>query len=563
MASNSSAIEELTPAQVARRAPVDQRRAPLLWLLCGLIPGYLLAAFAADVAPALPALAAIPLLALALAARDARAWALCFLPGVVLLAWSWAQWRETRPPEIWNRLPPREALVEGRVLEVFPGTTYPDRQYATVELTGAPPRLSELVGQRAFCSLSLDEAHPLVVAGAVYPLRGVVARIEIEADDDFSQYLERAGAHFRLSQGEAGGVVRPPPLWRRPFAALNRQWSSWLTGAPPARAEEANLLGAMLLGERGLLSEGQRHTFLVSGTMHLFAISGLHVMIVGLTLQQILQFLRVRRRLALGAVLGLLFIYVGVTGFSPSALRAFSMMAFYWLAGIFGRAPRPLPAVLASAVVVLLVDPGQLFSVGFQLSYSVVLSILLLGLPLSREILRRWPLFTFVLPEDHRWWQRWIVAGRLRAIESLCISFSATVGSAPLIVLHFEVWTPGAIVLNALLIPLAGLAVATGVLIVVSGTFGLASVGGFLAHGAWLIVLAMEGLVRTAAAIPGSYSERAWEAPAYAYGVLGCFLLVLLVRTDAGPWRRIPALLRVALPSAIVLGGLAVATSPV
>jgi competence protein ComEC len=557
MASSSSAIDDLRALPAGSEySPPDQRRAPLAWVVAAIVPGIILAHAGPEAPPGLLVGAALPLLLLAWRARTEVAWGLGFLTGTLLLAWAWSLVRQPVAPEDWNHLPPREITAEGRVLEVYPGKMYPDRQYAFVEWTSVPAQVEELAGQRAFASLRRDEGAPLLGSGSVVRLRGVVAHYKERGGDEFTRFLEARGAFFRLSQGDVLATVTPQAAWRRGLASLQARWSGWLTASPPERAGEAHLLGAMLMGERKLLSPEQEHTFLVSGTMHLFAISGLHVMVVALTLQQMLQFLPLRRRLGFALVLVLLFLYVGATGFSPSAVRAFSMMAFYWLAGIVGRPPRPLPAVLASAVFVLLFEPGQLFSIGFQLSYCVVLSILLLGLPLGQLFRQRWPLFRFVLQDDLRWWQRALRATRDRFVDSLCISLAATVGSAPLIVLHFGVWTPGAILLNTLLVPLAALVVVTGVLIVCLHTIGLGVVAGFFAHGAWLVLWMMERIVALSARTPGTYAERGWAAPWLAYGILGGFLVLLFLLHEPAASRRLRPLPRLALPVLWVLVGL-------
>lgn len=540
-------------------------RAPLLWVLLGLIAGYVLAS-RAPFQPPSPALfvSAAGMLALAWWKRASRGfWGCAFLMAVALVAWIWARERQTQSPPVWESLPPREIVAEARMLEVYPGRTYPDRQYALVELEDVPALMSELEGQRAFASLKHDDAHPLLRSGEIHRLRGVLAPVEPEPGNGFNQLLAARGAHFRIRQGAALARLQAPPAWRHQLEALGARWTGWLTAAPARHADEGRLLGAMLMGERTLLDPTQESAFLLSGTMHLFAISGLHVMLVALTLQQGLNLLRVPRRIGFVIVLCLLGLYVGATGFSPSAVRAASMMAFYWMAGILGRRPRPLPAVVASAVVVLLIQPSQLWEIGFQLSYSVVLGILLLGLPLSERWGARRTPFAFVLKEELKAWQRAVVAGRKRAIDSLCISFSATIASAPLIVLHFGVWTPGAIVLNAILVPLASLVVATGVLIVLSHTVGLAALGGLLLHGAWLLLLAMEAIVERATTVPGVYGERQWAGPGAAYLVLTIFLLGLLLLPESGRGGRLSPVMRHGLPVAWALFGLWLGTTAV
>jgi competence protein ComEC len=560
--SPSSGTASLLPFAVEGDGPQTRFRAPLAWILFALLPGYLLAEFGPTVPPLALVCAGLALPAGALAVRHMGSWLVFFFSGVVFLAWAWADVRQTVAPPEWDYLPPREVVAECRVVEMFSSSVYPDRQYALIEFVGVDPVVAELAGQRAFASLLLDAQHPPLETGAHYQLRGALYRVDETDEADFARFLRHSGAFFQLRQAWAVAEVRPPPFWLRPLASLRTHWAHWLADSPEERSGQARLLGAMILGERQLLSEEQKTAFLLSGTMHLFAISGLHVMVVALTLQLMVQLLPLPRRLAFAVVLGLLVLYVGATGFSPSAVRAFSMIAFYWLAGVLGRSPRPLPAVMGSAVVVLLFAPAQLFSIGFQLSYSVVLSILLLGLPLAESILRRWPLFTFVLEDERSLTQRFVLASRQRIVESFCISFSATLGSAPLIVLHFGVWTPGAILLNMVLVPMASIVVAVGVFIILCNTLHLFVAGSFFAHGAWLVLIAMEWMVHLAERVPGAYGERTWLNAPVAHSVLLVFLGSLFFLHEPALTQRLRPCVRFGLPAIWMLGSLWLLSTP-
>ena len=116
--------------------------------------------------------------------------------------------------------------------------------------------------------------------------------------------------------------------------------------------------------------------------MHFFAISGLHIGVIATAIAQFLLLIRIPRKVSPFIGLPLLFLYVQITGASPSAVRAFLMALFFWASFAFVRQRSPLAALAASAVFVLIFQPAQLWSIGFQLSYTVVLSILLFGLPL-------------------------------------------------------------------------------------------------------------------------------------------------------------------------------------
>ena len=145
----------------------------------------------------------------------------------------------------------------------------------------------------------------------------------------------------------------------------------------------------MLLGRKIELSKAQIERYRMTGTMHFFAISGLHIGVIATVIAQFLLLIRVPRAVAPWIGLPLLYLYVEITGGTPSAIRAFLMAAFFWSSFACQRQRSPFSALMCSAILVLIIDPNQLWSLGFQLSYAVVLSILLFGLPLHQVLTGR------------------------------------------------------------------------------------------------------------------------------------------------------------------------------
>src|SRR5690606_31994265 len=128
------------------------------------------------------------------------------------------------------------------------------------------------------------------------------------------------------------------------------------------------------------------------------------------------------------------------------------------------RQREALAALVASAVAVLLWQPQQLFTAGFQLSYAVVGAILLFGLPVAASLRGRIDLWNFVPERSLSRWRLWLRRVIRGIADTFSISLAATLGSAPLIIAHFGLLTPGALFLNMVLIPCASLAVMDGVL---------------------------------------------------------------------------------------------------
>jgi competence protein ComEC len=283
----------------------------------------------------------------------------------------------------------------------------------------------------------------------------------------------------------------------------------------------------MLLGRKAELSDDQSDRFRMTGTMHFFAISGLHIGVIATVIAQFLLLIRIPRKVSPFIGLPLLFLYVQITGASPSAVRAFLMALFFWASFAFVRQRSPLAALAASAVFVLIFQPAQLWSIGFQLSYTVVMSILLFGLPLYETASEKLAPFRY-LPKANWAPSQHLYAWTQDALLLLfAISFSAWLASAPLSAAFFGYLSPGAILLNMLLVNLAAVAITTGVVSLSLALVGLGSVAGFINHAAWVSIQMMDTLVIGSTQIPGMILHCNGFAEWIAYSILVAYFTLL------------------------------------
>lgn len=194
---------------------------------------------------------------------------------------------------------------------------------------------------------------------------------------------------------------------------------------------------AILLGERSRLPRRTRQAFIESGTMHVFAISGLHVMAIAQVFLVLasLSFLP-RRSGGIVAMAGL-WGYVWVIGFPPSAMRAATMATFCHLSPLFWRQPNTLRAWELTFLLFHLISPTMLVNVGSALSFTVMLAIVLMA-ECTKDLVR---------------WK-----------ASLLIAFAAWAAGVPIAAHVFGRVTPGGLLANLVLIPAAGGTVVSGVL---------------------------------------------------------------------------------------------------
>ena len=201
--------------------------------------------------------------------------------------------------------------------------------------------------------------------------------------------------------------------------------------------ETVALNRAMLLGERSAMPRSAKRIFVESGAIHVFAISGLHVMVIARVFVFLFAVLCVPHRLrgvvAMPAVWG----YVVVSGASPSAVRAALMATFYSAAHLFWRRPNGLTSWAMAFAAIHLVNPLQIVDIGSQLSFSVMLAIAL-AVRVARNLRGEW--------------RKW-----------LCVSHAAWAAGVPIAGHVFGRITPGGLVANLVLIAAAGYSVAAGV----------------------------------------------------------------------------------------------------
>ena len=193
-------------------------------------------------------------------------------------------------------------------------------------------------------------------------------------------------------------LLSPPPALTLWAAGCKASFSAWLETLLPAGEEQA-ILRALAIGDRSGLSRELRAAWRDSGAMHLLALSGLHVGLLYALLHRLLSLLggsRPARLLRSVVVLGLLWTYALITGLSASIARAVLMITFYEISAFVTGGRDGLSALAGSAFLLMLFDPESPRDIGFQLSYTAVLSILLLHPRLKRLLHTRSRLLTRV-----------------------------------------------------------------------------------------------------------------------------------------------------------------------
>lgn len=149
--------------------------------------------------------------------------------------------------------------------------------------------------------------------------------------------------------------------------------------------DELSIISAMLLGERSALDQDINDDFSEIGVSHLFAVSGVHVSVIGGFAYLLLSKFRINKRSASVAASVFVLFYMVLTGLSMSVIRGGIMMIMLFLSNVFKRKGDALNTLGAATALICLFDPPAVASVSFLLSASATLGVLTLGMFLCRR----------------------------------------------------------------------------------------------------------------------------------------------------------------------------------
>ena len=282
----------------------------------------------------------------------------------------------------------------------------------------------------------------------------------VEGDEGFDAYLKSQRVHFNAANSEPPNVVAggfPFNFYNSTHDFILRQMARF-PNEEILQSQGARAYMAMILGDKTLLDEDAKNSFLATGTMHIFAISGMHVALVASVIYWLMNLLRLPRKMRPFICLPILFLYVQACGAPPSAMRAFLMIALIWASVIAFRKPKPFAGFAAAFTLAIIVRPSDLFDAGFALSYAVVAAILLYAVPMITAIKER--LYPPFYVETRMSKIKNTIVDYL--VAAFAISFAAIFASAPLSAAFFGYVAPLSLPFSILYAGLSGIVIALG-----------------------------------------------------------------------------------------------------
>jgi ComEC/Rec2-related protein len=317
---------------------------------------------------------------------------------------------------------------------------------------------------------------------------------------DYRRYLKTQGIHYQVFVSSTNEWQMLSSAGELPLRARFGPWARKMLarGLPQDRCVE--LLWAMTLGWKTALSGEVSEPFMRSGTMHVFAISGLHIALIAAILVASLKLFRLRRTTCAWIVIPLIWAYTMATGWQASAIRSTIMSSVIIFGWCLRRPANLVNSLMAAGGLILLWDPLQLFQAGFQLSFFVVLSLALMAPALDRLRHRMLAPDPFLAPRFRTRLWRWLNTGAHYLVASFAVSLAAWLGSLPLIAYYFHLLTPVSLIANMVVVPLSSGALACNLATLAMGWL-CPSAGELFNNCAWFLMLLMVKVSEWAAGI--------------------------------------------------------------
>lgn len=423
--------------------------------------------------------------------------------------------------ELWNR-PGAPPIIESKYREVLllsgcvveSSAFYQDRASFLLELEP---------GARARVSLypRPGQSPPVLYYGQQVEVEARVRKLRNFGNPgafDNASYMARRGIYWTAT-APAGAAVRVLPgrcgsragslLSALRSAVLNR-----LEKLYAGRPYETGIMQALLIGEQSKVEDSWTDQYRVTGTYHALVISGMHLVVLSAVIVFLLRLCLLGEVIPFIAAASFGWLYAAVTGWQTPVVRAAAALTLVLLARYLYRRQQLLNALAVAAIVLLAIDPYQLFETSFQLSFLCIVTLAAFAVPLlektsvpyarglqaladrDRDVFLPPNVAQFrvelrLLAETAFLWtrvpERWslaVVAPVLRAAfylyETAVISASVQVGLALTMATYFHRISFSGVSANMAVVPLLTLAVPVGFLAVFSGSQTVADVAGLL-----------------------------------------------------------------------------------
>lgn len=284
--------------------------------------------------------------------------------------------------------------------------------------------------------------HSSYQYGDILEVRGIIQSPKPFDDFDYPGYLAKDGIYLTIINPEIT-LIGNRVSYKNTILKYKERARSFLNQGLPYI--HSSIVSAMLLGDKWAIPNNWKEKMSNTGTRHIVAVSGLHIAVMAAIAVAFSKIIGLYGKKSLFFIITVVFLFILITGFQPSAIRAGIMGLSLIVASFFGRINNSLRVILITAALMLSLNPILLrYDIGFQLSFLAVIGIVL---------------FSSLLQDKMRF---------LPAIirDVLAMSLSAYIFTFPLLIYYFGNISLVFPITNILIVPVLYIVMILGILFI-------------------------------------------------------------------------------------------------
>lgn len=294
--------------------------------------------------------------------------------------------------------------------------TYYPVETISIEQENAPQNIKLLLASKEKINIGLYDN----ISCNVYFQKG--------RDNSYNTYSYSRGIYL-MSYVRADSEITAEETQNKPFMyypkMLNEYMSRTINKYLPDK--QASLAEAILLGNKNNLDNNVKTAFTNSGVSHVVVVSGMHLSILVSFAYGVAYKIFRRRKLSAVLSIAVVLLYMTITGFSPSVVRAGIMMTLMMLSAILNRKSSSVNSLGLAALAVTIFNPLSAGDTGLLMSFAATFGIIILYPCLRRFMLRKIPLM------KNKFLSKFVYY----IISCVCISLSAVIMTFPISLVVF------------------------------------------------------------------------------------------------------------------------------
>ena len=402
------------------------------------------------------------------------------------------------------------------------------------------------IGKMKYIMCCLEEGAYVPSIGECVKIRGKFTPFkEMHNPGEFDSRLYYATLKiaFRMYNAEVTQTDREKDVLREMLYNLKIYLENSLDGNKMLSEGDTAVLKAMLLGDRAYMDDEIKDMYKNSGIMHILAVSGLHISIMGMGIYRALRKCKLHPFIYTAVPIVVMYLYGEMCGIGSSSFRAICMFTIKLLAPIVGRTYDVLSGLAVAEILLILDHPLYLLNSGFLFSFCAVLGVTVVKPKLETLFEKKDTGKLKFSGDDDRFTSKL----RLKIHSGIMLGFAILISTLPIYMLFYYAYPLFSLISNMIIIPFMSVLMITGIMcLFLKGVLGL--VPGAFSHG---ILLFYECVCKVQTKLPGNtvYIGHAGKYRIMCYCIIICFVLFYFENKT----RRIKYIGRILIPVSVMI----------